>query len=162
MPANKLRAFLDGQRLKYVTIRHSAAYTAQEIAALTHIRGKELAKTVIVKVDGKLAMAVVPASRKIEMELLRIAIGAESIGLASEAEFRGVFSDCETGAMPPFGNLYGMPVFVDLALAGDEEIAFNAGSHSELIRMAYADFEQVVRPGVANFTATPRGAAVAR
>jgi Ala-tRNA(Pro) deacylase len=153
MPAKKLKEFLDMNHVKYVAIRHSAAYTAQEIAALVHIRGKELAKTVMVKVDGKIAMAVLPASHKVDTGLLKAAAGAESLALAPEAEFKGLFPDCEAGAMPPFGNLYGMSVFVDTILTKDDEIAFNAGSHSELIRMAYRDFEQLVRPAVAAFSA---------
>jgi Ala-tRNA(Pro) deacylase len=105
MPAKKLKEFLDTNHVKYVEIRHSAAYTAQEIAALAHIRGKELAKTVIMKADGK--MAVLPASRKVDLSLLKAAAGTGSVALATKAEFKGLFPDCEAGAMPPFGNLYG-------------------------------------------------------
>lgn len=152
MTAKTLQEFLDTNHVKYVAIRHSAAYTAQEIAALAHIRGKELAKTVMMKVDGKMAMAVLSASRKVDMSLLKAAAGADSVALAAEAEFKGLFPDCEAGAMPPFGNLYGMSVFVDTTLTKDDEIAFNAGSHNELIRMAYRDFERLVRPAVAEFS----------
>ena len=155
MPAKKLKEFLDNNHVKYVAIGHSAAYTAQEIAALAHVRGKELAKTVMVKVNGKMAMAVLPASYKVDISLLKTAAGAESLALATEAEFKSLFPDCEGGAMPPFGNLYGMSVLVDATLAKDDEIAFNAGSHSELIRMAYRDFERLVRPAVVEFS-TPR------
>jgi Ala-tRNA(Pro) deacylase len=153
MPANKLKAFLDQQHVKYIAISHSTAYTAQEVAELAHIRGKELAKTVMVKVDGKMAMAVLPASYKVDLNLLKLASGAASVELASEAEFRSFFPDCETGAMPPFGNLYGMAVLADESLAKDEEIAFNAGSHRELIRLAYKDFERLVQPGLGKFAA---------
>jgi len=153
MPAKKLKEFLDAHQIKYATIRHSAAYTAQEIAALAHIHGKELAKTVMVKVDGKMAMAVLPAPNKVDMSRLRAAAGAESIGLATEAEFKSLFPDCETGAMPPFGKLYRMSVFA--SLTKDDEIAFNAGSHSELIRMAYQDFERLVQPAISEFAARP-------
>ena len=152
MPAQKLKEFLDSHQARYVAIHHSPAYTAQEIAALAHVRGKELAKTVMVKIDGKMAMAVVPASHKIDLDLLKAVAGAESLALATETEFKGIFPDCEAGAMPPFGNLYGMPVFVDARLATDEEIAFNAGSHSLLIRMSYRHFEQLVRPVVGKFS----------
>ncbi|HZT29526.1 MAG TPA: YbaK/EbsC family protein [Gemmataceae bacterium] len=155
MPATKLKEFLDAHQVKYVTIRHSAAYTAQEIAALAHIRGKELAKTVMVKVDGKMAMAVLPASFKISIDLLKKAAGAASVELAAEAEFKSLFPDCETGAMPPFGNLYGISVFACASLSKDTEIAFNAGSHNELIRMAYKDFEALVQPAIAEFSAQP-------
>jgi len=149
MPVEKLKRFLDEKRVKYVSIKHSLAYTAQEIAASAHIHGKELAKTVIVRLDGKTAMAVLPASRRIDMELLRTAAKAKSAELASEQEFRDLFPGCSLGAMPPFGNLYGMDVFADTALAADEEIAFNAGSHTELFRMEYKSFAELVKPVLA-------------
>jgi Ala-tRNA(Pro) deacylase len=149
MPVKKLKEFLDGEKIKYVAIRHSPAYTAQEIAASAHVRGRELAKTVIVTLDGKMAMAVVPASRKVGFDSLREAAGADSVQLASEQAFRDMFPGCEVGAMPPFGNLYDMDVYVSKLLAEDEEIAFNAGSHTELIRLAYQDFERLVRPKAA-------------
>ena len=140
MPVKKLKEFLDSQGVKYVSINHSAAYTAQEIAASAHVRGKELAKTVMVTIDGKMAMAVLPASRKVSFDLLREAAGAESVQLAGERAFGDMFPGCEVGAMPPFGNLYDMDVYVSKLLAEDEEIAFNAGSHTELIRLGYKDF----------------------
>jgi Ala-tRNA(Pro) deacylase len=149
MPVKKLKEFLDGEKVKYVAIQHSAAYTAQEIAASAHVRGKDLAKTVMVTLDGKLAMAVVPASRKVGFDLLREAAGANSVQLASEQAFRDMFPGCEVGAMPPFGNLYGMDVYVSRLLAEDEEIAFNAGSHTELIRLGYQDFQRLVKPKAA-------------
>ena len=153
MPARKLKEFLDSKGIKYVIITHAPAYTAQEIAASAHISGKELAKTVIVKIDGKMAMAVLPASKVIDFDRLKAAAGATSVELASEDEFRDRFPECELGAMPPFGNLYDMPVYVDETLSRDVEIAFNAGSHKELFRMAYKDFESLVKPAVADFAA---------
>ena len=152
MPVKKLKEFLDRENIKYVSIRHSPAYTAQEIAATVHIPGKELAKTVIVKLDGKMAMTVLPASHQIDFNLLEEASGARKIELATEGEFKDMFPDCEIGGMPPFGNLYGMEVFAAKSLAEDEEIAFNAGSHSELIKLAYKDFERLVKPRIANFS----------
>jgi Ala-tRNA(Pro) deacylase len=149
MPYRRLKEFLDSQKVKYVTINHSAAYTAQEIAASAHVRGKELAKTVMVTLDGKMAMAVVPASRKVNFEQLQEASGAKNVQLAGEQAFRDIFAGCEVGGMPPFGNLYDMQVYVSRLLAEDEEIAFNAGSHTELIRLAYKDFERLVRPKAA-------------
>ncbi len=146
MPVQKLKEFLDSQKVKYVAITHSPAFTAQEVAARAHIPGKELAKTVMVKVDGRLAMAVLPASLHVDLERLRSSIDAAKVELATEREFKDRFPDCEVGAMPPFGNLYGMEVFVAKRLAEDEEIAFNAGSHTELIRLRYADFERLVKP----------------
>jgi Ala-tRNA(Pro) deacylase len=149
MPVRKLKEFLDSQKVKYVTLNHSAAYTAQEIAASAHVRGKELAKTVMVTLDGKMAMAVLPASRKVNFEQLQAASGAKDVQLAGEKAFRDMFAGCEVGAMPPFGNLYDMQVYVSRSLAADEEIAFNAGSHTELIRMGYKDFERLVKPKLA-------------
>ncbi|MBP2681828.1 MAG: YbaK/prolyl-tRNA synthetase associated region [Candidatus Krumholzibacteriota bacterium] len=152
MPVKKLKEFLDASKIKYVCITHSPAYTAQQIAASAHIPGKELAKTVMVKLDGKLAMAVLPASLKVDFDLLKQASGATNVELATEGEFRETFPECELGAMPPFGNLYGMAVYVATPLAADEEIAFNAGSHVELIKLSYKDFERLVRPKVADLS----------
>jgi len=149
MPAQQLKSFLDKNHVKYTTIGHSPAYTAQEIAASAHIPGKDLAKTVIVKVDGEFAMAVRPASMHISLSRLRTAAGVGATELASEDEFETLFPDCELGAMPPFGNLYDMPVFVDVRLAEDEDIAFNAGSHTELVQLSYSDFDKLVHPQVA-------------
>jgi Ala-tRNA(Pro) deacylase len=146
MPVKKLREFLDSHQVKYVVISHSPAFTAQEIAATAHIRGKDMAKTVVVTLDGKMAMAVLPASRKIGFDQLRAITGAEDVQLASEQAFRDMFPGCEVGAMPPFGNLYDMEVYASKSLAQDEEIVFNAGSHTELVRMAFKDFERLVRP----------------
>ena len=152
MAARKLNEFLDRHSVKYVSITHSAAYTAQEIAELTHIKGRELAKTVIVKIDGVMAMAVLAASDQIDWELLKSVVKADQLELATEAEFQDKFPECETGAMPPFGNLYGMRVFVDLRLTRDKEIAFNAGTHTELIRLTLDDFNRLVLPTVAKFS----------
>ena len=155
MPLSKVRAFLDSHHVKYVVISHSKAYTAQGIAAIAHISGRELAKTVIVKLDGALAMAVLPASFQVDVDSLRRKTGVREAVLATESEFKRHFPDCETGAMPPFGNLYGIPVYVDESLTEDHEIAFNAGSHYELIKLAYADFERLVKPEVMEFSTAP-------
>jgi len=151
MPVKALRELLDQNRVKYVVITHSPEFTAQEIAASAHVSGRELAKTVIVKLDDRLAMAVLPASHNVDFDLLRQAVGAKRAELAKEREFQDRFPNCEVGAMPPFGNLYGMDVFVDETLTEDRQIAFNAGTHRELIQMSYADFERLVRPRVARF-----------
>lgn len=152
MPIRKLKEFLDSNKIKYVTISHSSAFTAQEIAASAHIPGKKLAKTVLIKIDGKMAMAVLPASDKVDFDLLQETIGNENIRLAYEQEFTDKFPDCEIGAMPPFGNLYGMDIYVAKSLTEDEEIAFNACSHSELIKMSYKDFEKLVNPKILDFS----------
>jgi Ala-tRNA(Pro) deacylase len=152
MPVRKLKEFLDNHSIKYVTITHSAAYTAQEVAGSVHIPGKELAKTVMVKLDNKMAMAVISAPAKVNLDQLRQISGAGLAELATEEEFKNMFPDCEPGAMPPFGNLYEMSVYVGEELSRDEEIAFNAGTHTELIRLAYKDFERLVKPKVAHFS----------
>jgi len=151
MPASKLKEFLDTNKIKYVVIIHSPAFTAQEIAASAHIPGKDLAKTVMIKLDGKMAMAVLPAFCRIDFDRLKKAAGAKKVDLATEQEFKDMFPQCDTGAMPPFGNLYDMEVYVAEKLAEDEEIAFNAGSHTELVKLAYSDFERLVKPTVAQF-----------
>jgi len=153
MPVQALKNFLDQNGVKYVVISHSPAFTAQEIAARAHIPGKELAKTVIVKIDDRLAMAVLPASQKVDLQELQQAIGSGRIEIAKEEAFRSRFPGCDLGAMPPFGNLYGMDVYVADNLVEDEEIAFNAGSFTELIKLAYSDFERLVRPRVLHFAA---------
>jgi len=152
MPAKKLKEFLDQENVKYVSIIHSPAYTAQEVAASAHIPGKELAKTVIVELDGEMAMAVLPANRKIVLQDLREVTGSDQVKFVSEEQFRERFPGCETGAMPPFGNLYGMDVYLAEALAQQEEIAFNAGSHTEVIRMPFKDFDRLVHARVMSFT----------
>lgn len=148
MPAEKLRQYLDSEHVKYVSIKHSRAYTAQEVAASAHIPGKELAKTVMVKIDGRMAMCVLPASFQADLAQLKEICGAQAVELAHEHDFIRLFPDCEVGAMPPFGNLYDMEVYASEELAKDDEIAFNAGSHTELFRLSYADFERMVRPRV--------------
>lgn len=151
MPAQKVAQFLDDRNVKYVLIKHSPAFTAQEIAASAHIPGRELAKTVMVKLDDKMAMAVLPASYRVDMEALKKTAGVKKVELASENEFQRLFPQCEIGAMPPFGNLYDMPVYVANPLPEDDEIAFNAGSHAELMKLHYADFEKLVKPEVGDF-----------
>lgn len=153
MPVRKLKKFLDDNKVKYVRISHSPAYTAQEIAASAHVPGRDMAKVVMVKLDGRMAMVVLPASRHVEFPLLRAATGAREAELASEGEFRDLFPECELGAMPPFGNLYDMAVYVTASLMTEEEISFNAGSHTELIRMPTSEFNRLVKPEVMRFSA---------
>lgn len=153
MTMTDLTKVLDEQQVRYITLRHSTAYTAQEVAASAHISGNEVAKTVMVKLDGAMAMAVLRASDKVDLDLLRGAAGAKKAELAVEEEFRGLFPGVEVGAMPPFGNLYGMPVFVEESLSRDERIAFNAGTHRDLIQLDYDAYAKIVKPMVANFSA---------
>ncbi len=157
MPVRKLKEFLDANQVQYETLTHPTTYTAQHTAESAHIPVKELAKTVMVKLDGKMAMAVVPTSQRVDLDLLQKATGAANIELASEKEFQDMFPGCEVGAMPPFGNLYGMEVFVSPTLTEDESIAFNAGSHTELIRLSYKEYAQLVSPVVVNLSSSEAG-----
>lgn len=153
MPINTLKEHLDSHNVEYITISHSKAYTAQAVAASAHIPGKELAKSVIVKMDGKMAMAVLPASYRVDLKQLKIASGADKVEISHEHEFRNKFPDCEVGAMPPFGNLYGLDVYVAKSLTENEEVAFNACSHTKLIKMKYKDFDKLVKPKILIFSA---------
>lgn len=150
MPLNRLTNYLDEQGVKYVVIQHSKAFTAQEVAASAHIPGKEMAKTVMLKVDGDLKMVVLPSTHNVSFEKVKKELGAKQVELASEEEFEELFPDCELGAMPPFGNLYNMKTIVAEVLEEDEEIAFNAGTHRELVRLAYEDFKKLASPKVIN------------
>lgn len=146
MSEPRLQQYLHERKIPFETIHHARTVTAQETAASAHIAGRELAKTVMVKLDGRLAMVVLSASQRLELELLREATGSRRAELAQESEFAPMFPDCEPGAMPPFGNLYGMDVYIEHSLSEDDEIAFNAGTHTELIRIPFALFEHLVQP----------------
>jgi len=152
MPFKKrLKDFLDENNIKYVIMVHSKAYTAQEIAAVLHIPGKMFAKSVIVKADGKYIMAVLQATHRINLDLLKQVVRAKKISLATEEEFESLFPKCEIGAMPPFGNLYDLPTYVDSSLTKGDEICFNATTHSEVIKMKYADYERLAQPVIGTF-----------
>jgi Ala-tRNA(Pro) deacylase len=147
-----MREFLDRYGIEYVTVQHSPAYTAMAVAASAHVPVTEMAKTVMIDVDGEMAMAVLPASSQVDFDLLKDALGAKHVALVHERNFKDRFPDCASGAMPPFGNLYGMPVYVSDALGVDQYIAFSAGSHREVVIMAYSNFERLVSPTVVNFS----------
>jgi Ala-tRNA(Pro) deacylase len=155
VPASISR-FLERHGVDFSVVEHSVAYTAQEEAAATHVPAREWAKAVVCMVDDQPTIAVLPADRLVDLDRLREACGARSVRLASEDEIRPLYSDCELGAMPPFGPLYKQPVVVDKSLTSDPEISFNAGSHREAIRMRYRDFEELVKPTVANFAIPTR------
>lgn len=152
MPVKALKDYLDAHGIHYLNITHSKAYTMQKIAALTHISGNEIAKAILIKVDGKIAMAVLPASTRINFSALMSALEANEIRLAHEDEFKDLFPNCEVGAMPPFGNLWNIPVYVAERLTKQEHIAFNAGNHMELIQMDYKDYEKLVKPKVLRYS----------
>ena len=155
MAIRRIREFLDGNNISYDVITHSPAYTAQEVAASAHVPGKDMAKVVVVNVDGETALAVVPATREVDLERLSAAAGAESVDIATEREFVHRFEGCQLGAFPPFGNLFGMETYADSALAREEFIAFNAGTHTELIAMKFADWRRVAHPKLASISFAP-------
>lgn len=152
MLAKSIRDYLDGKHIPYSTISHEPSYTAQETAEIAHISGKDVAKTVMIKLDGKMAMAVLPAAYNINFHLLKQATGATDIRLAREDEFAHIFPEFEVGAMPPFGHLYDLDVYVAESLAEDEVIAFNAGTHTDLVKMAFITFAKLVRPKILRFS----------
>lgn len=147
----RLQELLDSSGVKYEVTPHRGAYTSQEIAAACHVSGKAMAKVVMVKQGAGFVMAVLPAACKVGLDRLERIFGIPGITIAREHEFAGLFPDCDTGAMPPFGNLYGLEVFVDKELANHERIVFQAGNHHELVTMSYADFSRLVQPKVAEF-----------
>lgn len=149
MPVERLRKYLEDNHVQFESVRHSPAFTAQEIAASAHVPGRAMAKTVMVRLDGRMAMVVLRAPDKVSAARLKEVSGAEHVELASEREFAELFPKCEVGAMPPFGNLWDMDVFVDEGLSEDTSIVFNAGTHTELVKLAYADFERLVHPKIA-------------
>jgi Ala-tRNA(Pro) deacylase len=153
MPIHKLKRFLDDHKVRYVTMHHSPAYTAQEVAQTTHISGKELAKVVMLKLDENMAMAVIPACQRVKLEALAKTAGAIDAELAEEREFAELFTGCEVGAMPPFGNLWDIPVYVSTSLAEDEQIGFAAGTHYEVLKLAFDDFRRLVEPVIGDFAA---------
>ena len=150
--AKSLKKFLKDKKVKFETKKHKEVYTAQEIAAASHTPGDELAKVVVAKAKEGYFMAVLPASYRIDLKKLKSAVGSTgSINIASEKEFKDLFPDCEIGAMPPFGSLYKLPVVADKTLTEDEKIAFNAGSHKELIKMRFEDFKNIEQPRMGDF-----------
>lgn len=151
MPRRRIQEFLDGHNINYMIVEHSPAYAAMDVAKSAHIADWELVKTVMVKLDGEMAMGVLPADQRADLDAIADAAGAKLASAAMEDEFKDLFPDCQPGTMPPFGNLYNMPVYADESLAANDLIAFNAGTHHTLIRMHYADFDRLVRPKTGRF-----------
>ncbi len=148
----KLKELFDETKVSYEVYNHPLAYTAQEIAQRQHFSGNEMAKVVMLKVDGKVVMAVVTGNQKVHLPTVRASLAAYEVSLATEDEFYSKFPGCEIGAMPPFGNLFGLPVYVDPAVTKDESIYFNAGNHVQTVRIRYKDFEKLVNPQVVRLT----------
>lgn len=152
MPVRTLQAFLDEHHIKYIVVNHSPAYTAREAAASTVIPRREFAKAVLIKLaDQSTVMAVVPASRHANLNTVAQATGAKAACLADEEEFESLFPGCEPGSVPPFGNLYGIPVYADRELAREDDLAFTAGTHTQIIRMSASDYLDLVKPIMGDF-----------
>jgi Ala-tRNA(Pro) deacylase len=147
----RLVDFLNRQGIPHTRLHHRPAYTANRIAQVLHVPGKEMAKTVLVRTDHGHVLAVLPATHLVDLECLREALGEEHAWLASETEIETLFPDCERGAMPPFGSLYDLPTLIDESLADDEEIVFEGENHEEAIRMKYADYLAAEHPRIGHF-----------
>jgi len=147
----RLEQYLREHGVPFKVMTHSAAYTMPEVAAALHVPGKQVAKVVMVKADGKIVMLVIPTAYRLDFAQVRALLGVKKVSLAKEEEFVGLFPDCATGAMPPFGNLYGVPVYVDQALAEEEHIVFRVGTHQHTMKLAYADFARLAQPTVGRF-----------
>ena len=150
----KLDELLKKSKVKYEKIAHAETFTSQETAQVEHIPGKEVAKVVMVKADGKDAMMVLPASYKLDLSKAKAFLKAKEVRLASEQEFVSLFPDCEKGAMPPFGIIYNIPCFADKEIAENEKIVFNAGTHKESIKMSYKDYEKIAQPKLGDLRQT--------
>ncbi len=147
----RLAAYLQEQGIEFSVHHHPQAFTAQEIAASDHVSGHRFVKVVMVTDGEKLTMVCVPASLDVDLRAVADVLGVDEVRLAEESEFAPIFDDCEVGAMPPFGNLYEVPVYIDESLEQDDRIVFNAGTHRETFEMSVADFEHLARPKIASF-----------
>ena len=154
--ANRLKQLLEESGTPFEVIDHPLAFTAQEEAAASHVAGRHWAKTIAVLIDGEPALAVLPATRRLDIEKLRRVVGTDGVQIAREAEFQGLYPDCDLGAMPPFGELYGQRTFVDESLREEERIAFHAGDHRTAIEMSYTDFERLAEPVPADIAGPQR------
>jgi Ala-tRNA(Pro) deacylase len=153
----KLKTFLDGAKIKYTPAKHPVVYTAQEIAAAQHVPGRQLAKCVLIKTDRGPVLAVLPAVYRVDLKRVKSAAGAKSASIAKESDIKHHFPDIEVGAMSPFGNLYGVPVIVEKELGNAKDVVFNAGSHTDTIKMAYQDVIKLTKPKLGGFALTAEG-----
>lgn len=148
----RLTSFLEGAGVPFEILRHERAYTSEEVAATQHVPGRELAKVVVARLADGFAMAVLPATSRLDLHKLGDLAGDPHAGLAGEDDLAVLFPGCEVGAMPPFGNLFHVPVYADRRLAEDERIVFEAGTHTETIRMAWRDYARLVQPTMGDLT----------
>ncbi len=147
----RLKELLDQAGVAYQVATHPPAYTAQEVAQAQHVPGRELVKVVVIRTSAGFALLALPATHRVALNRTHAFLSDPQARLATEQEFRDLFPQCEIGAMPPFGNLFGLPLYVDESLARDENIVFNAGSHTETVRMRYQDFLRVAQPVICSF-----------
>jgi len=156
MPLNeRLRSFLDSHHAEYTVSVHPKAFTAREVAFAEHLPPREVAKTVVIFGDAEYHIVVIPANKLVDFQELRPALGLSQVRLATEDELRAIFPDCELGAMPPFGGIYGLTVYLDSSLVAEPEIAFNAGTHREVIHMPTAEFRRVAKPDIVSLVREP-------
>lgn len=154
----RLRKFLDSRRAEFTLTTHPKAFTAREVAAAEHLPAKEVAKTVVIFGDGAYHMIVVPASKLVDLHEARPVLGLAQARLATEDELARLFPDCELGAMPPLGPLYGFTVYLDNTLAGQDTITFNAGTHREVLHMQTAEFRRLAAPHIVSLAREPAAA----
>lgn len=147
-----IASFLDEHHVPYTTQQHPQAFTAQRVAAAEHVSGNVVAKAVILVANDQPVMFVLPASHRVDLQKAAALLGVDSVRFATEREFAGRFADCELGALPPLGNLYGLPVYVDESLASREQIVFRAGTHTDTVAVAYTDFAKMVPATVADIS----------
>jgi len=148
----RIRDYLDSQKVPYEWLPHPQAFTAQEVAHSLHVSGKRLAKVVVLDADGRLVMAVLPASHRLNLPELKAEVSAQRLEMLPESELVKIFPDCDLGAIPPFGNLYGIDVYVDRAVVKAGEIVFTAGTHVDAARMEYSDYAALVQPSEGLFS----------
>jgi Ala-tRNA(Pro) deacylase len=154
--SKSIREYLDSHKVSYESLPHSQAFEAREVAHALHIPEAQFAKAIVLRADGRLVMAVLPASHRVSFHHLRERLEVSHLEMAGESELASLCSDCELGAFPPFGRLCGMDVWVDSELTRSQEIIFNAGTHGEALRMKYADYACVENPHVAMFAELPQ------
>jgi len=153
--SERLRSFLDSHQAEYSTTTHSKAFTAREVAVAEHLPAREVAKTVVVFGDGEYHMIVIPANKLVDFQEVRLALGLSQVRLATEDELAKLFPDCELGAMPPVGGVYGFAVYLDSSLAAEDTIAFNGGTHREVIHMRTADYRRLAQPTIVSLAREP-------
>lgn len=146
----KIKTYLEEQGVKFEVAEHPLAYTAAEVAGKQHIPGKQMVKAVVVKSGDEFIMCVLPAIHLVDFAKLKNVLGQENIQLAEEEDLTKLFPEYEVGAEPPFGHLYGLKIYADKILQDDEDIVFNAGTHTDVIKLSFADYKKLANPVMAD------------